>query len=109
MSKKFEIPWVMSNERIEDQDYHDCYNAARKHQKQLRKAEWDLEKARDHCEILRGYLGETDIAQCMTAGTVVQLIEDLVSRARARLDRHDTEHKNLFIAYFDQHAAGGAS
>ena len=107
MSKKFEIPQAISRDRFNDVDYLDCYSAARKHGKQLNKAEWDLEVARDLTETLRGYLAETEIGECYTAGTVVKLIENRICKARTRLDRHETDHKNLFIAYFD--LKGGAS
>ena len=98
MSKKFKIPRVLSNERIEDQDYLDCWTAANKHEKHLTKAEHDLSKARNFTEILRSHLIEEE---AFTEVTVVDHIEKLIRRARDRLDKHSTMHNNLFVAYFD--------
>ena len=108
MSKKFEIPWVIARERVEDEDYNAAYNGARKHGKHLRKAEDDLMVARDLAKTLRGFLGETHIGECFTANTVVDLIEKRIDKAHQRLDRHGTRHNNLFVAYFDLKAEGGA-
>ena len=107
IENNFEIPRALSRDRIEDEDYNAAYDAARKHQKQLRKAESNLFVARDLTETLQGYLGETHIDECFTAGSIVDLIEKRINKARRQLDRHNTEHTNLFIAYFD--LKGGAS
>lgn len=54
--------------------------------KQLTKAEDDLMLAWDLCAVLRGYLNQTRIAECMTAATVVEQIEKRVVKARDRID-----------------------
>ena len=107
MIKKYEIPEMSRGADLLDEDFSAAYDAARKHAKQLNKAGYDLEVARDLTETLRGYLCETHIGECFTAGTIVELIEKLICKARERLDRHETTHNNLFIAYFD--LKGGAS
>ena len=104
MSKKFEIPQAVSRDRMNDQDYVDCHEASWKHQKQLKKAEDDISKARDFCETLRGHLIEEE---AYTEVTVVEHIEKLICKARNRLERHRTGYSNLFVAYFD--LKGGAS
>jgi len=104
MNKKFKIPNVLSNERLEDQDYLDCWAAANKHEKQLIKAEEEIFTARSFCETLRGHLVQEEAYAELT---VVEHIEKLICKARDRLDIQSTRHSNLFIAYFD--LKGGAS
>ncbi len=106
--KKFKIPWVISRERVEDEDYNAAYKAATKHGKQLDKAHDELMVAWDTAMVLKGYLNETHIAECMRAATLVGQIEKRVSKAYDRVDQHSTQRTNLFLAYFDQQAAGGA-
>lgn len=56
-----------------------------KRRKRLTKAEDDLMLARDLCEVLRGYLAGTHIAECSRAQTIVEQIEQRVEKARDRL------------------------
>ncbi len=90
---------------MDDDDYCECYETSWEHQKHLKKAEDDISKARDFCETLRGHLTE---AEAFSELTVVEQIEKLIRKARDRLDRHGRAHSNLFVAYFDLKAAGGA-
>ena len=109
MSKKFEIPWVLSNKRIDDEGYEAAFKASQKHGKCLSKAESDLATARDLAETLQSYLAETHIDECFTAGSIVDLIEKRINKARDRLDGHSSQYHNLFVAYFDLKVEGGAS
>ncbi len=107
MSKKFKIPpSLMGRERLEDEQYMEVYDAARKHGKLLDKAHDQLMVAWDTAMVLRGYLNETHIAECMRAATLVEQMEKLIEKAYALVDQHGTQHTNLFIAYFD--LKGGA-
>jgi len=101
--KKFKIPWVLSNKRVEDEGYEAAFKAAQKHGKRLSKAEGDLATARDFCETLRGHLIEEE---AYTEITVVEHIEKLICKARDRLDGHSSQYHNLFVAYFDLKAEG---
>ena len=110
---KFKIPWVLSSKDINDENFMATSRAADKHGKHLSKAESDLSIAIDLAATLRGFLTSeyTDdgiIDECLTADTVVQLIEKRVRKARDRLETHSDRHSNLFVAYFDQQAEGGA-
>ena len=98
MSKKFKIPEMIRNADLEDKDFGAAYDAAKKHSKHLDKAEAEMSAARDFCETLRGHL-VTEEAYAEV--TVVERIEKLICKARDRMDRHGTAHRNLFIAYFD--------
>ena len=98
MSKKFKVPWFLSNKRIDDEDYNVAFKAAQKHGKRLSKAEGDLATARDFCETLRGHLIEEE---AYTEVTIVKHIEKLIRKASNRLDRHGRWYSNLFVAYFD--------
>ncbi len=108
MSKKFEIPWVLSNKRVEDEGYEAAFKASQKHGKRLDKALSGLFVARDLAETLQSYLAETHIDECFTACSIVDLIEKRINKARRLLDGHSSQYHNLFIAYFDQQTAGGA-
>ncbi len=110
MSKKFEIPWVLSSKRVEDEGYEAAFKASFKQGKRLSKAESDLTTARDLAVTLRGFLcnDNTDgnIDECYTADTVVALIEKRIEKARDCLDSHSGQYHNLFVAYFDLKAEG---
>ena len=113
MSKKFKIPWVLSSKDISDESFMAASRAADKHGKHLSKAEGDLTTAIDLAATLRGFLTSENtydgiIDESFTANTVVQLIENRLRKARDRLEAHSGRHNNLFVAYFDQQAAGGA-
>ncbi len=64
--------------------------------------------ARDLAEILQSYLAETHIDECSTACSIVDLIEKRINKARTLLDGHSSRYHNLFVAYFDLKAEGGA-
>ena len=106
MSKKFKIPKAISRDRVEDQAFTDCWKAARKHGKHADKAHSELMVAWDTALVLKGFLNETHIAECMQAATLVEQIEQRVSKAYEWVDKQSTQHSNLFIAYFD--LKGGA-
>ena len=107
--KKFKVPWVLSNKRIDDEGYESAFKASQKHGKHLSKAECDLTMARDLAETLPSYLAETHIDECFTACSIVDLIEKRINKARDLLDGHSSQYHNLFVAYFDLKAAGGGS
>ena len=107
MSKKFKIPKAISRDRMEDQDFNDCWKAANKHGKLFDEAHTELMVAWDTALVLQGFLNETHIAECMQAATLVGQIEQRVTKAYELVDRSSTVHDNLFIAYFD--LKGGAS
>ena len=114
MSKKFEIPWVLGSKDIGDENFMATSRAADKHGKHLSKAESDLSIAIDLAATLRGFLTNenTDdgiIDESFTANAVVQQIENRIRKVRDRLEAHSGRHNNLFVAYFDLKAAGGAS
>ena len=101
MSKKYEVPESLCGKDLCDENHTAIRRAANKHGKQLSKAENDLATARDLAETLQSYLGETNIDECFTAGTIVELIEKRINKARTLLDSHSRRHTNLFVAYFD--------
>ena len=113
MSKKFKIPWVLGSKDINDENFMATNRAADKYGKHISKAESDLSIAIDLAATLRGFLTSENtydgiIDESFTANTVVQLIENRIRKARDRLEAHGGRHSNLFVAYFDLKAAGGA-
>ena len=109
MSKKFAIPQVISTERCEDENYIATWIAAGKHGKHLNKAEDDLMTATDLAKTLKESLDASHDSLGFRAVSVVNEIIKRLDKAYSRLDRHDTRHRNLFMAYFDFKEAGGAS
>ena len=106
MSKKFKVPKVLSRERYENENYIATWMAAGKHGKHLNKAEDDLMTATDLAKTLKESLDASHDSLGYRAATVVSEIIKQLNKAYSRLDRHDTQHRNLFIAYFD--LKGGA-
>ena len=112
MSKKFEIPEVLSNksnERLGDESYIATWVAAGKYGKHLNNAVDDLMLAKDLAKTLTDSLEASHDSLGFRAATVVNEIVERLNKAYSRLDKHDTRYRNLFIAYFDLKAAGGAS
>ena len=101
MSKKFKIPWVLSRERIADEDYSTIFRATLKHGKHLRKAQDDLMVAYELARVLKDSLNQGDYDRSVTSAIVTGEIAKHLDKARDRLDTHDTQHRNLFVAYFD--------
>ncbi len=100
-SDSMDIPWVLARERLEDHTFNERYSAAKKHANKLTKSENAIMEAKDFANILYHSLSEADDYFEMTVQTVVKRIQKLLDRASDRLDRHGTNHTNLFIAYFD--------
>ncbi len=112
MSKKFEIPEALRGKDLANENHTAIPRAADKHGKQLSKAESDLFVVHDLLATLRSFLCDDDqdpeIDVCYTADTVVELIQKRVEKARRLLSIHSRRHTNLFTAYFDLKAEGGA-
>ena len=111
MSKKFAIPEALRGRDIADENFMATFTAADKYGKHLSKAEANLTEAHHLAATLRGFLCNEDtdpeLDECITADTVVELIEKSINKARDLLSRHSTRHRNLFVAYHD--LKGGAS
>lgn len=110
MSKKFEIPKVLSMERHENENVHyiATWIAAGKHGKHLNNAIDDLMTATDLAKTLKESLDASHDSLGFRAASVVNEIIKRIDKAYSRLDRHDTQHRNLFVAYFDLKAEGAA-
>ena len=115
MSKKFKIPQVLrtGSKDIGDEAVIATFQAADKHAKHLEKARYEISVAIDLAATLRAFLtsdtNDARIDESMTADTIVELIENHMRKIRDRLETHSSRHTNLFFAYFDLKAAGGAS
>ena len=109
MSKKFKIPEAVSWDRSGDEDYDAACQAAYKHSKHLRKSEGHLIIMYDLAIVLKNSLNKGDDERCETGVTVIGEIIKRLDKMRARLEEHGNRHSNLFVAYFDLKAEGGAS
>lgn len=79
----------------------DVYAAANDHARHLREAEGQLADALNLARVLRGSVQQADDAAAVQADTVLKIVEKKLRKANRALDRHDTRHLNLFMAYFD--------
>ena len=96
----YTVPYVLDRERFQDETFCERSEAAiAAHIKGLGKAETHVMFANDLLRILFGYLVDHDDD---AIATQVAAIRRRIDKARDRLDEHDTEYRNLFIAYFDQ-------
>jgi hypothetical protein len=100
---RFAIPDVIGKYRA-DQDRwaHDVHMAALDHAKHLRKAGDRLAKAKGLAETLRCALRSDDYDPEPFADDVAASIVDLLGKVQSQIDRHGTDHSNLFIAYHDR-------
>ncbi len=64
--------------------------------------------ATDLARVLKDSLDASHDSLGFTAATVVNEIIKRLHKAYSRLNRHSRRHNNLFIAFFDQQALGGA-
>lgn len=86
----------------------DLYAAGDDQARDLREAERCLDDALNLAATLRAALGDAGDSRSMQADTVLKIVEQLLGRAHAAIDRHDTRFMNLFMAYFDRSDEPGA-
>lgn len=79
----------------------EVYAAANDHARHLREAEARLADVLNLARVLRASVQQADDAAAMQADTVLKIIERKLCKANRAIDRHDTRHLNLFMAYFD--------
>lgn len=86
----------------------EVYSAANDHAGELRKAEQHLDDVLNLARVLRDSVQAEDDRRAMQADTVLKIIEKKLDKAHRLIDRHDSQHLNLFMAYFDlKDKAGG--
>ena len=79
-----------------------AYTAANQHAKYLRKAEMQLHHALNLVGQMREAIGDDCDARAMQAKTSLRVVEKKLRKVCRLVDKHDTAHTNLFLAYFDQ-------
>lgn len=97
--KGFYIPNVISDDR--DGARQEYFSAATDHAKHLGKAQQLLGEALNLVSLMSAALSEQGDRRAMQTETACKVIEDKLSEAYNRIDKHDRRHTNLFLAYFD--------
>lgn len=97
--RRFDVPDLLS-EKDYDIDMQVCA-AAREHANYLSKAERKLDQALNLVGLMLAAIGDLSDARAMQTETGLNAIEKKLGAARTWLDKHDTRHLNLFLAYFD--------
>lgn len=97
--RRFYIPDFLSDE--EDDANPEAYTAAVAHAKHLGTAERLLGEALNLVGLVLGSLGDEGDRRAMQIDTALRVIEKKLGKAYNRIDKHDTRHTNLFLAYFD--------
>lgn len=99
-------PDDLSGEQCDDNP--EAREAARKHARHLRKAERDISDALNLVELMANAIAEDGDSRAMQIQAGLEAAERRLSKALDRLDRHDTLHQRLFLAWFDlKHEADG--
>jgi hypothetical protein len=102
----FIVPRIIGKRRPDTDEWtHDAMMAAGKHAKHLRKAEDRLAKAKGLAETLRCALRSDDYDPEPFADDIAASIVGLLGKAQTQIDRHSTDHSNLFLAYFEKERA----
>ena len=97
--KGFYIPDLLADEQ------YDCkpeyFSAACDHAKLLTEAQLLLGEALNMVRLTSAALSEAGDRRAMQTETACNVIEEKLSKAYDRIDKHDRRHTNLFLAYFD--------
>lgn len=97
--KGFYIPDVISDERGSSKPEY--FSAAFDHAKHLSRAQLLLGDALNLVSLMSAALSESGDRRAMQTETACKVIEDKLSKAYNRIDKHDRRHTNLVLAYFD--------
>ena len=97
--RSFYVPDLLS-----DKDYDtdlQTYAAAKEHAAHLHKAEGLVCQAEDLVGLMRAAISYESDARAMQADTALAAIEKKLRRAHRHINKHDRQHANLFLAYFE--------
>jgi hypothetical protein len=97
-NRGFYIPNLLSDaECIADPE---AYSALAQQAKYLHKAEGLLDDAWNLTRLMLASLGDEGDDRAMQSEAGLKAIERKLSKAHAKVDKHDTRYTNLFLAYF---------
>ena len=105
--QRFDIPNLLSDTRY-DTDLL-TRAAAKDHASDLINTERKLDEALNLVGLMLAAIGDLSDARAMQTETGLNAIEKKLRRARDCLDKHDTRHLNLFLAYVDLRKSKGES
>jgi hypothetical protein len=76
------------------------YSDSSEHAKHLRKAEGLLDDAYNLVRLLLASLADEGDSRAMQIEAGLKAVEKKLDKAHLQLDKHDTRHTNLYLAYF---------
>jgi hypothetical protein len=96
---EYYIPDVRS-----DKDYEpdpELIEAADAHTEGQREAMALLDEAENLVAVLLASMGDEGDSRAMQAEAVLKVVKKKLKKAHVRIDRQDSRHRNLFVAYFE--------
>jgi hypothetical protein len=89
---------------MEDENYEpdpELLDAADAHIEEQREAMALLDDAENLLSVLRAAIEEDGDSRAMQAEAVLRVVLKKLRKAHTRIDRQETYHRNLFLAYFE--------
>ena len=105
--RHFEIPDLLSDTHYDVDPQTRA--AAKDHASDLLKTERKLDEALNLVGLMLAAIGDLSDARAMQTETGLNAVEKKLRSARVCLDKHDTRHLNLFLAYVDLRKSSGES
>lgn len=99
-----EEPEYYVPELLSDRDYEpdpELINAAYAHSEGLRDAMALIDDAENLLAVLVASTEEEADSRAMQADTVLKIVRKKLNKAHTRIDRQESRHRNLFVAYFE--------
>jgi hypothetical protein len=97
--RKYYVPDLLSDEEYEA-DLR-LSEAADADTERLREAQGLIDEAVNLIAVLLASMEQETDARAMQAETILKIVEKKLNKAHIRVDRQETCHRNLFLAYFD--------
>ncbi|MEO1247626.1 MAG: hypothetical protein AAFX56_18270 [Pseudomonadota bacterium] len=94
---------------LADADYHPrpaLFSAAEAYGRRLQKADRHVDEALLLSQVLRGSMCDDSDGRAMQVDTVLKIVEKKLRKAHLQIDRYETSHLNLFMAYMELRESG---
>jgi hypothetical protein len=96
---EYDIPDPMEGENYEPDP--DLFDAADAHTEEQREAMALLDDAENLLSVLMAAIEEDGDSRAMQAEAVLKVVRKKLTKAHTRIDRQESRHRNLFLAYFE--------
>jgi Na+/phosphate symporter len=96
---EYYIPDLLSDEEYEADP--DLSEAADADTQRLREAQQLIDEAANLVAVLLVSTEQETDARAMQAETILKIVEKKLRKTHIRIDKQETRHRNLFLAYFE--------